>query len=272
MDLTVLIDGGLLRHPDITADITFTYLQNELGGNNTITESLLAAQHNDGVLWSQAPEGTPNVFTNQVSVPDQADWNFAWTLVNAFMPLPIDLVDFKAELRANRTALCEWSTLSETNNDYFTIERSSGNMEYTDIGMVDGAGNSLSELNYNFIDQQPLEGWNYYRLRQTDYSGESSLSEVRPVFVNAESSYSVSLFPNPVADGSSSLLVASDGDIQISISLYNQAGAQVKSPVNKYLEAGQQVVPISWRGLESGSYLMVVSSTFWTEYIRVVVL
>lgn len=85
--------------------------------------------------------------------------------------LPISLLEFKAEKEADNIHI-EWSTSSETNNDYFTLERSDESKTFETIATIDGAGNSNEILNYRFEDKNPEPGMNYYRLKQTDYNGD----------------------------------------------------------------------------------------------------
>lgn len=86
-------------------------------------------------------------------------------------PLPIELLSFSVNAGAE-SVLISWETATETNNDFFTIERS-GNLESWEIlGYVDGAGNSNRPLSYSFTDNMPLEGISYYRLKQTDFDGQ----------------------------------------------------------------------------------------------------
>jgi hypothetical protein len=66
----------------------------------------------------------------------------------------------------------EWATGSEINNDFFTIERSLDVEHAEIIGYLDGAGNSTQTLWYSFVDQNPLPGISYYRLKQTDFDGK----------------------------------------------------------------------------------------------------
>jgi hypothetical protein len=86
-------------------------------------------------------------------------------------PLPIELLSFSAKAEGE-SVLVRWETATETNNDFFTIERSNDVKNWVVIGYVDGAGNSNRPLSYRFTDNQPLEGISYYRLRQTDYDGK----------------------------------------------------------------------------------------------------
>ena len=75
----------------------------------------------------------------------------------------------------------DWSTASERNNDYFTIERSASGQDFEEVARVDGAGNSVSTVNYTDRDPWPLPGTSFYRLRQTDFDGTTSVSNMVPV-------------------------------------------------------------------------------------------
>jgi hypothetical protein len=94
--------------------------------------------------------------------------------------LPIQLVSFKAFVDGNKVGL-SWTTSSEINNEYFTVERSSDGVHFEELLHKSGAGNSTVTLNYYDFDNNPLPGYNYYRLRQTDFDGKSTLSIIRAV-------------------------------------------------------------------------------------------
>jgi hypothetical protein len=85
--------------------------------------------------------------------------------------LPIDLLSFNAGIKNNVTIL-NWVTLSETNNDYFIISKSKDAINYSDISIIDGSGNSNENKVYNYIDEFPYDGLNYYKLSQVDYDGQ----------------------------------------------------------------------------------------------------
>lgn len=102
----------------------------------------------------------------------------AYEFVGCSVVLPIILISFTGKSLTNTTNLLEWTTSTEINNDYFTLERSSDAQNFSAIGIVNGAGNSNISLNYNFIDETPLQGVNYYRLKQTDFNGEYSYSNI----------------------------------------------------------------------------------------------
>lgn len=126
--------------------------------------------------------------------------------------LPIELKRFEAQV-VGRTTHLEWATASEVNNDYFVIERSGNGTEFTDIGSVDGNGNSFEEIDYSFVDERPLTGRNYYRLRQVDFDGASSHSRIVSVD-QAGKVREVVAYPNPVIGSGFSLSVSGFAPLQ----------------------------------------------------------
>ncbi len=96
--------------------------------------------------------------------------------------LPITLLSFTAEARDGNIVQCNWATAAEINNDFFTVERSVDGFAWEAVGTVQGAGNSNYTLHYGFADDTPYAGVSYYRLRQTDYDGTTTLSQVEAVF------------------------------------------------------------------------------------------
>jgi hypothetical protein len=85
--------------------------------------------------------------------------------------LPIELLSFTPSIKPDRIEL-NWTTGSEINNDYFTLERSRDLYGWEVLGFVEGAGNSSTPLSYSFSDLRPLDGLAYYRLKQTDFDGK----------------------------------------------------------------------------------------------------
>lgn len=127
--------------------------------------------------------------------------------------LPIELRYFSAELIEDYVHI-KWSTISELNNDYFTIERSQSGNNWDAIATIDGAGNSTEELNYWEIDSFPLPGVSYYRLVQTDYDGRTSVSRVVSVTREGTANEEFIVFPNPTT-GRLSFSTAMEGNYQI---------------------------------------------------------
>ncbi|MBI4930081.1 MAG: T9SS type A sorting domain-containing protein [Bacteroidetes bacterium] len=122
-----------------------------------------------------------------------------FTLGNTGPPvfLEVTLMNFNANA-AGETVETSWVTASESNSDYFTLERSTDGQRYEAIGQIPAAGNSSEERNYRVNDESPVAGISYYRLMETDKNGRSTYSHV--VSVNMENENSINVYPNPASD------------------------------------------------------------------------
>ena len=85
--------------------------------------------------------------------------------------LPIELLYFEAKANERYNHLT-WSTASEDNNDYFNIEKTQDGVIFYNIATINGAGNSISQLFYEYDDYELSNDIVYYRLKQTDYDGK----------------------------------------------------------------------------------------------------
>lgn len=110
-------------------------------------------------------------------------------------PLPIELMAFKAKPE-NGIVRCEWTTATETNNDYFTIQRTIDGSNFENVTRIEGAGNSSMAKYYRADDQLPYKGRSYYRLKQTDYDGSVSFSGLIDVNMRPDD-FTFQLLMNP---------------------------------------------------------------------------
>lgn len=92
-------------------------------------------------------------------------------------PLAITLMKFNAHNEGDQINI-KWSTADETNNDYFIIQRTSDGKIYKNIGEIKGAGTYVGQLDYHFVDENPNQGYNYYRLVSVDYDGGREYSDL----------------------------------------------------------------------------------------------
>jgi hypothetical protein len=90
--------------------------------------------------------------------------------------------------------------MSETNNDYFSLERSENGISFEQFANVDGAGNSALRLNYSTYDHSPFSGITYYRLKQTDFDGKYTYSSVIAIENNLNEIAISNVHPNPTTD------------------------------------------------------------------------
>lgn len=185
--------------------------------------------------------------------------------VTLSQPLPISLLSFEAQ-QINQKVQIDWTTISEQDNDYFTIERSVDGQNFTPIGIKPGAGNSIELIEYRAFDEQPRQGLNYYRLKQTDYDGTSTYSLIVPVNFSSNHTNS-NFYPNPVQKNT---LVYYQGTLgeDAEVEFWDIAGHQVlKSTIMQSINNPSFKVP----DLNTGIYLVKIKKATFTEIYRLVV-
>ena len=144
----------------------------------SFTELRLA--HWDGSGWENIPASTAggsNASGNLTSTGYQSSFSpFTLGSSTTTNVLPIELVSFSGEKKDNRNIL-NWTTASEINNAYFTIEKSYNGIDFEWVGTQEGSSPSTQIRNYSLTDYNILETLNYYRLKQTDFDGKFEYSK-----------------------------------------------------------------------------------------------
>lgn len=141
---------------------------NNAGANRTLTINFGSSTDAVTFFSSAANTGTDGDYVSftDAGVPT---YNNIGTCA---IPLPIELLEFKGSEQADNN-LIQWSTASERDNDYYTLEKSIDGLKWNKIGNVDGSGTISQVLEYEFVDNLPESVINYYRLSQTDLNGLS---------------------------------------------------------------------------------------------------
>lgn len=137
------------------------------------------------------------------AMPDDEDdeWIGMQIAIAPISVLPIELLSFRAYQGYNDEVEIEWVTATETNNQYFTIERYNEEYEeWEELEQIPGAGNSSAELSYSTADYAAKPGITYYRLKQTDYDGTYTYSPEVAVDVDGPQTTEIKVFPNPAQD------------------------------------------------------------------------
>lgn len=167
--------------------------------------------------------------------------------------LPIDLVSFTAENIDNKEVALKWLTATEINSDYFDVQRSLDGISFSTIDKVNAAGNSTVQQAYEFTDKEPAFGEIYYRLRQVDFDGSVTYSEV--VQVKLDRNYvTPNIYPNPIRSEQS--LVIDFGDIPnspVQINIVDMSGKQM---YYREFAAGQNRFDIPLNQLAKGMYIV----------------
>lgn len=172
--------------------------------------------------------------------------------------LPVELLNFSAALENNNQVLLNWQTASETNNDFFTIERSEDATSWEKIKQIDGAGNSKSLLTYHFVDEPTLVKNLYYRLKQTDFDGKFSYSGIQSVAMDPDKTVQSSIYPNPT-DHEVTIVATEVALSQLKI--FNVVGQDVTAQTAETVNVSNERT-ISLENLTSGIYYIQVGSNF----------
>lgn len=158
----------------------------DIGGSTTLGNS--SSPQSGSVTCTSSPSSFTS-FSSFALGSKTTGWN----------SLPIELLTFTATPSMGHVDI-NWSTQTETNNKYFTIERSADGLNFESLKNVASKapnGTSLIKLNYADKDNTPLQGTSYYRLRQTDYNGSSRTFNVVMVNFGKNGNVVFSIYPNP---------------------------------------------------------------------------
>lgn len=178
--------------------------------------------------------------------------------------LPIELLYFTAELSDNGTVDLDWATAIEIDNEYFTIERSENGVDFTEVLQVEGAGTTHETQYYHDVDGQPLEGTSYYRLKQTDFDGNSDYSDIAVVNNKAVKEIEVTIYPNPVSgqhlnielSNADNNFIAHDAELSVTtIIIVDVLG---RSVLQQHLHVTSKATVQLPSNMEVGTYFMLV--------------
>jgi hypothetical protein len=166
-------------------NLTYTYDDSDIFGS----ESTIFPFKYNSSGWLGSPESAASFTHGTSSTRDISTNTYTWNGLYTFSditgigngsPLPVSLTYFKAVLENEKVNL-SWQTLSELNNDYFEVEKTTDGNNFTVVAKVNGAGNFNGVLNYAAIDNSPAKGKSYYRLKQVDFDGNATLSGLREI-------------------------------------------------------------------------------------------
>jgi hypothetical protein len=142
--------------------------------------------------------------------------------------LPVDLISFTGNCNNNHIDL-NWSTSSETNNNYFTVEQSEDGKAWTNLGTIPGAGNSTTVQNYSYTAKETAGTISYFRLKQTNLDGTYWYSEVLQVANCSpeQTTVGASIYPNPCNGRSLNGKISLKADESYSVGVYDNMGKMV---------------------------------------------
>lgn len=274
---TIVLSGQCL-----SGSITLTFVGNENGkpayvGSGTVMATPGVAL---SVSWIGAPDnvwvisfdGQPyysnpcNTSIPPGTSPNICPWSFvsgnpACTgtplVVTGDVVLPVTFTQFIASSSAT-SVLLAWKTAQESNNRGFTIERSADGQHWTDLGFVAGTINASTISAYQYIDNLPLTGINFYRLRQEDLDGRVTYSDVVTATFRGKKFFAIS---NNPGNGIYKLTIQPGAGIT-ELSVTDASGKTIlleKSGIaNPVIDISRQAPGIYWLRVKKGNELETV--------------
>jgi hypothetical protein len=184
-------------------------------------------------------------------------WRFT-TSCTTCVPLPVELIEFDG-YREEGVNKLYWTTLTETNNDFFILERSEDAENFYEIAKIKGAGNSNTVLNYVFYDRNIISDVEYYRLKQTDFDGSYYYSHTIAISnKNTESFKIKNIYPNPTTEDFY-IDVVSNMDENLIITLTDVYGKKLNQFEYNVIN-GKNTIKVNTEKIERGLIFVNITS------------
>lgn len=195
-----------------------------------------------------------------------AEWSGPGTSTGPFFItdgfLPIELVYFVSNLNVNNQVNIGWQTATESNNDFFVVERSANGIDFiaiTEIKSQSESGNSLQTLNYEMTDFNTLTGTSYYRLKQVDFNGHFTYSNIESIEGNA--SEKIKIVPNPV-DKVCTIEFETENSVK-QVEIYNSIAQIVKTV--SLNEQTQKTIQLDFSNMTPGIYYLKADGIIFNQ-------
>ncbi|MGZ3864425.1 MAG: T9SS type A sorting domain-containing protein [Bacteroidia bacterium] len=250
------------------------------GSLNMSTSGLISVAGNATFSGSSQVQGSGSVAVAGTSTASGSTDVFGWTsgscsgcTLNNSNPTPITLLKFTASY-SNSKVVLDWTTATETNNRFFTLEKSSDGVNFNyfaDIQSKAPNGNSLLNLSYRTLDEKPFKGVSYYRLKQTDYDGKSEYFKAVSVLATKTKEINFSVAPNPNYGEFVAGFTGIENNSEVSIVMHDIMGKLVYS--NSFIvEDGVNTINIvSDQDLQKGVYFCSLFVEETKHTVKVVV-
>ena len=237
--------------------VEYIYASDDIFGGE---DQLLPYKYNSAG-WQSCIESSSNAMIGNGSV-NTSTKTLTWSGITTFSeftgvgngnPLPIELLSFTAEPLDEEVQL-EWTTLSEINNSFFTVERSIDGEEFEIVNQQAGAGNSNGVRTYNAVDPKPHAGLSYYRLKQTDFNGDFTYSGMVPVNFEGEYGSGLNVIYADRTNGTLHIRCSNAANSEIIVEIFDAGGRMIQSATEARAHQNWNGV-ISISDLSRGSYI-----------------
>ncbi len=171
-----------------------------------------------------------------------------------FSSLPVELVSFAANCADNNTVSVNWTTASEHNSDYYTVEKSRDGIAWNTLATKAAAGNSTQLIHYSVADVADISGTVYYRLTQVDVDGASKMYDIVSTNCSSEKELALIAYPNP-SNGQFTVKIENALGGKYALAITDMQGKAIEEQ-SLDLETGTTVVKLNPVGLQPGVYLL----------------
>ncbi len=202
---------------------------------------------------------TYNFATGITSESVRSFSNFGGAGNNGGGGLPVELLYLEANAMNNNYIQLDWATAVEIDNSGFEVMRSVDGINFTNIGWIDGNGNTTTQQYYTFSDMDVVSGTvYYYRLNQVDYDGDNELTYIVSASLVTDNVFAIGEFvPNPTYGGTSLDINTSDAK-EISVKVFNTLG-QIVAAEDLNLTVGMNKANFELNELAAGTYYAVIT-------------
>ena len=263
-----ILNGELTEYPTYdTYKHVYTAVNSRDEVINSTTGEVYWQDTQNDLVWMKIRGGLTQLW-NDVDYHEWSDerlYRRFWLRIHnqAVTALPVELMSFSASVTPNQQVQLQWITASEINNHRFEIERSVDGEAWSKIGTIEGHGTTSNHQQYQFIDESPLKGRSYYRLKQVDLDGTFTYSSIESVSLVSTEEL-IAVFPNPVVDKVQIQLKQNYQDI--AIQLMNTKGQVLKAVQLK----NQSYFELEMKDLSSGVYFIKLDLDGEERVVRVV--
>jgi len=239
-----------------SADVTLYWENSRKSKIGRDLSKLYLTHHNSTTnSWDNAWSGTKNgkgglLFASKGSITQQTVTDFSYFTFGTSdilnNPLPITLLYFNLKTLPHDIEIT-WVTVSEKNNDYFTVERSKDEINWYVVDTINASGDNSTLKKYILIDKTPYSGVSYYRLKQTDYNGVSTYFKSKSISFGYNRYNNIAIYPNPTK-----------GDIHIDVPMDKIEKVEVYDNMGRKIFEEKNSNNISLKGYSKGFYFIRV--------------
>ena len=254
---------------DYTYTLTLFYDEALLGSISNESLAKLGKKET-GVLGSwQTYNSYINNTNNELYHSGLSGFSEFTALLDANGSLPVDLLSFTGQKIGTNIDL-EWITSSETNNAYFSIQKSMDGINWTQLDTVAGQGTTTVQTTYNYTDTNPYSSYNYYRLLQTDFTGTvTNVSNVITIYFDTAIHKTKGSNQYFWVNSQREICLLSNHNSTYSIKIYSSLG-QPLYQVNYNVSIGMNKIPLNTQGFSTGLYIISIENNQFNHSQKVI--